>query len=57
MCNHIYIGDFNWLKRFSKLRGFNYISNDIFKKDIKFTELAFSSIDEYIEKESYLINL
>jgi len=54
MCNHIYIGDFNWLKRFSKLRSFNYISNDIFKKDIKFTELAFSSIDEYIEKRKLL---
>jgi uncharacterized damage-inducible protein DinB len=29
MCNHIYICDFNWLKRFSNLRQFKYIRNGV----------------------------
>lgn len=54
LCNHIYIGDFNWLKRFSKLRQFGFIQKQIFYKDIKFTEAAIISIDDYIEKRKYL---
>lgn len=54
LCNHVYIGDFNWLKRFSKLKKFAYIQNDIFSKDIKFSELVFNTIDDYIEKRNVL---
>ena len=48
LCSHIYIVDFNWLKRFKKLHDFNILNNDIFKLDYKFSETIFKSIDEYI---------
>jgi uncharacterized damage-inducible protein DinB len=47
MCNHLYIGDFNWLKRFSKLRPFAFAQNPFFAKDIKFSETVFGSVGEY----------
>jgi len=56
MCNHIYIGDFNWLKRFSKLKDFEFINNSIFNLDIKFSESVFHSKDEYLEKRKILDN-
>jgi len=54
LCNHIYICDFNWLKRFSKLRDFDYIKKDLFHKEMKFTESAFVTIGDYIDKRTEL---
>ena len=54
MCNHIYIGDFNWLKRFSNLRPFKYIRNGIFNQRIGFDEVAFESIQDYKDKRCKL---
>lgn len=54
MCNHIYIGDFNWLKRFSNLRQFKYIRNGIFKQTIRFDEAVLESIQDYKEKRGKL---
>ena len=48
LCSHIYICDFNWLKRFKKLRNFNILNKDIFELEYKFTETIFSNIEEYI---------
>ena len=50
LCNHIYICDFNWLKRFSKLRNFYFNRKGLFDKDIKFSELAFENIGTYKNK-------
>jgi uncharacterized damage-inducible protein DinB len=54
ICNHIYIGDFNWLKRFSTLRDFQFIKDSIFSKEIAFTMEAFLDSKEYIVKREYL---
>ena len=57
MCNHVYIGDFNWFQRFSKLKPFDYAKDPIFAKEIKFSEAAFGSAGEYISKRKELDNL
>jgi uncharacterized damage-inducible protein DinB len=54
MCNHLYIGDFNWLKRFSKFRDFQYIKDGFFSREISFTMEAFKDPKEYIAKREYL---
>jgi uncharacterized damage-inducible protein DinB len=54
LCNHLYICDFNWLKRFSLLREFEYIKEDFFKKDLKFGSHAFEDKYEYIQKRKEL---
>lgn len=54
LCNHIYIGDFNWLKRFSKLKQFKYIQKEIFTKDINFSASAFNTAAEYLELRDQL---
>jgi len=46
--SHIYICDFNWLKRFKYLREFIVLRNNVFKKDYLFTETIFKNISEYI---------
>ncbi len=54
ICNHIYISDFNWLKRFSKLRDFEYMRDDIFLDEIQFSMEAFKTQKEYLEKREHL---
>jgi len=48
LCSHIYICDFNWLKRFKMLQNFNVLNNSIFEKNYVFNETIFENIDEYI---------
>jgi len=57
LCSHIYIVDFNWLKRFKKLRSFKILNTEIFEGDYKFTEIIFKSINEYLFKRSELDNI
>lgn len=57
MCNHIYIADFNWLKRFSKLRDFQYITDRVFLNEIAFGVDAFETQKEYLSKREYLDKL
>ena len=54
MCNHVYIGDYNWLKRFSTLRDFQYIKDGFFSREITFTMDAFKDPKEYVAKREYL---
>ena len=54
LCNHLYICDFNWLKRFSLLRPFDYIKDNIFKTIYKFDAHAFKDKEEYIYKREEL---
>ena len=54
MCNHIYIGDFNWLKRFSNLRQFKYIRNGMFNQTLRFDAMVLESIQDYQEKRGKL---
>ena len=48
LCSHIYICDFNWLKKFKLLRNFNILNNKIFDKNYSFDETIFKNINEYI---------
>jgi uncharacterized damage-inducible protein DinB len=49
LCNHLCIGDFVWLKRFSLLREFEYIKDDFFLKEIKFGTHAFENKEQYLD--------
>ena len=54
LCNHIYLADFNWLKRFSKLRKFSYIDNALFKQELGYGSVVFETIEEYLDKRKVL---
>ena len=51
---HLYICDFNWLKRFSLIREFEYIKESFFNKEFKFGSHAFEDKYEYIQKRKEL---
>jgi uncharacterized damage-inducible protein DinB len=57
VANHIYIADFNWLKRFGKLRDFKYITDGIFAHEISFTANAFETRKEYLSQREYMDKL
>lgn len=50
LCNHIYICDFNWLKRFGKLRDFTYIRDTFFERAMPFDSMALEDTGDYIAK-------
>lgn len=50
LCNHIYLADFFWLKRFSRLRRFSYIGDELFTQELRFGMIVFETIGEYLEK-------
>jgi uncharacterized damage-inducible protein DinB len=54
LCNHIYIADFNWLKRFGLVRKFHYLENPLLKNDLTHASEAFDSIDDYNRKRKEL---
>jgi len=56
LCSHLYIGDFNWLKRFSRLRLFTSLSNDFFFKNYSFHETIFKNMNDYISLRPDLDN-
>jgi len=57
LCSHIYICDFNWLKRFKNLRSFNTLSGEFFSKNYSFSETIFADKDEYILMRDGLDNI
>jgi len=54
VCNHIYVADFNWLKRFSKLRAFDYVKDDLFAVDLSFGTNPLNEVADYIRKREEL---
>ncbi|MDR3502200.1 MAG: DinB family protein [Legionella sp.] len=50
VCNHLYIADFFWLKRFSKLRRFNYIKAPLFDQVLKFGTNPIETLSDYLQK-------
>lgn len=54
LCNHLYIADFNWLKRFSLLRPFEYIKDGIFQKEIRFGSHAVETVEGYLRDRAVL---
>jgi uncharacterized damage-inducible protein DinB len=54
ICSHIYISDYNWLKRYNLLRNFNCLTNSFFDKEYKLTEIIFSNKSEYLKMRNEL---
>jgi uncharacterized damage-inducible protein DinB len=54
LCNHIYISDFNWLKRFAKLREFDFCNASVFKENIQFGTIVIETIKVYETKRNEL---
>jgi uncharacterized damage-inducible protein DinB len=54
LCSHIYICDFNWLKRIGGLREFNILKEELFGQNIGFGELLFPDREGYFEKRPEL---
>jgi uncharacterized damage-inducible protein DinB len=55
LCSHLYICDFNWLKRFSKLRDFGALKTPLFNRDpYPFDETLFAEVTEYFTKREEL---
>jgi uncharacterized damage-inducible protein DinB len=55
LCSHIYLCDFNWLKRFSKFRDFTVLKDELFNREpYAFTELLFPDMGEYLAKRPEL---
>jgi uncharacterized damage-inducible protein DinB len=52
LCNHIYIADFSWLKRFALLRPFRYLEDPLFDFNFSWDSDVFDSIKDYIDKRS-----
>jgi len=49
LCSHLYICDFNWLKRFSKLRDFAVFREGLFSHEpYSFKEELFEDMGEYL---------
>jgi uncharacterized damage-inducible protein DinB len=54
-CSHLYICDFNWLKRFSRLRDFDIFKEAFFVREpYSFEEILFADMDEYFKNRSAL---
>ncbi|MDR0377158.1 MAG: DinB family protein [Spirochaetaceae bacterium] len=55
LCSHIYICDFNWLKRFSKFREFALFAEPFFSREsYSWSEVLFAGKDEYLAKRPEL---
>jgi uncharacterized damage-inducible protein DinB len=50
LCSHLYIGDFNWLKRFGALRDFKTQKDELFNRSLSFKETLFPTKEEYLVK-------
>ena len=55
LCSHLFICDFNWLKRFSKLRDFPVLKEGFFDRELySFKEVIFQDIAEHLAKRPEL---
>jgi uncharacterized damage-inducible protein DinB len=55
VCSHLYICDFNWLKRFSLLRDFAIFKDAFFSREpFSFSEVLFADTGDYLAKRPAL---
>jgi len=54
LCSHLYISDYNWLKRFGKSRDFHFMQDPLFDQDLNFSSNPFDEIEDYILKREEL---
>lgn len=57
LCNHLYISDFVWLRRFSGFRDFSYTKNALLAADIAFGMTVIADPKDYIAKRESLDGL
>jgi len=57
LANHLYVSDFNWLKRFGKLRHFAYQDDSLFGIELVLSSVPFVTIAEYLCKRQQLDDL
>ena len=50
LCSHLYICDFNWLKRFKALRSFKILDNPFFDQVYSFKDTIFENMEDYLAK-------
>ena len=56
ICSHLYVCDFNWLKRFSNLRDFSVFKESVFSREPYpfFSEILFEDMKEYLRMRPLL---
>jgi uncharacterized damage-inducible protein DinB len=55
LCSHLYVCDFNWLKRFSALRDFVLLKEPLFNREpYSFKDVLFEKKEEYLSKRPEL---
>jgi uncharacterized damage-inducible protein DinB len=54
LCNHIYIGDYRWLKRFGQFRDFQFIKDALFDQDLNYSSKPFDDAADYLFKREEL---
>ncbi len=54
LCNHLYICDTNWLKRFSKLKKFTFVDGTKIPDGLSFTTDTITDIPDYLTKRALL---
>ena len=50
LCSHLYICDFNWLKRFRGIRTFTVLGDPFFNGNYSFQETIFENMEDYFAK-------
>ena len=57
ICNHLYISDFTWLRRFSGLRKFSYAADELMGEKIEFGMSIVGDPTDYVAKRGKLDTL
>lgn len=57
LCNHLYIGDLSWLRRFATLRPFAFAGSPLITKPIDIRAEAFQAVSEYLQMRAALDDL
>jgi uncharacterized damage-inducible protein DinB len=54
LCSHLYISDFNWLKRFGGVKEFRALKDPLFDRTFSFDMTLFPGRDEYFARRTAL---
>jgi uncharacterized damage-inducible protein DinB len=54
LCSHLYISDFNWLKRFGGVKEYTALNDPLFDETLNYDLLLFPGRDEYFAKRPVL---
>jgi uncharacterized damage-inducible protein DinB len=54
LCSHLYISDFNWLKRFGGVKEYTALKDPIFDETLNYDMILFPGRDEYLAKRPVL---